>query len=321
MTRADAGLALCIDRVTSRAVTRRTYRAAERRCRFPPPWSPVPDRPLAAYSLSPGSPDQLIVELEQRLGGPAPPMAVGPEVVAHLVTRLAAAALESLLHAIDANDPETGAHVRRVAITAVVLARAADCDAVRQHRVERVALFHDIGKINGALFDVMRATAGLTASERRLIATHADRGAEVLGPLASFYPELPVAVRAHHEWWNGKGYPRRLRGTAIPFEARIVTIADVFDALTHRRRYKAAFPVGEAEDIIGAGRGTQFDPDLTDLFLSPPVQEEIAEAQRAQAMRPGVPPRGGARSDPRRQAGPRRDTPEVAFRWRATKGD
>ena len=240
---------------------------------------------------------------------------------AHLVTRLAAASLETLLHAIDANDPETGAHVRRVAITSVILARAADWDEVRQHRVERVALFHDIGKINGALFDVMRGSAGLTAAERRLIATHADRGAEVVAPLASFYPELPAAVRAHHEWWNGKGYPRGLRGTAIPFEARIVTIADVFDALTHRRRYKKALPTGRADEFIAAGRGTQFDPDLTDLFLSPPVQEEIAEAQRAHVAKPGIPPRGGERSDPRRQAGPRRGTPEIAFRWRATKGD
>lgn len=245
----------------------------------------------------------------------------GHEAAAHLVTRLAAAALEALLHAIDANDPETGAHVRRVAVTSVVLARAADGDEVRQHRVERVALFHDIGKINGALFDVMRGTVGLTAAERRLIATHTDRGAEVVAPLASFYPELPKAVRAHHEWWNGEGYPRGLRGTAIPFEARIVAIADVFDALTHRRRYKAPLRVETADRLMGAGRGTQFDPDLTDLFLSPPVQEEIAAAQAAQAARRGVRPRGGARSDPRKQAGPRRDTPEIAFRWRAMKRD
>jgi HD-GYP domain-containing protein (c-di-GMP phosphodiesterase class II) len=281
----------------------------------------VNDRPIAEHSTRLGPADQAIATFGQPPGELAVLGADEQGAVAHLVTRLAAAALESLLHAIDANDPETGAHVRRVAITAVVLARAADWDEVRQHRVERVALFHDIGKINGALFDVMRGTAGLTLAERRLIATHADRGAEVVGPLASFYPELPAAVRAHHEWWNGKGYPRGLRGTAIPFEARIVTIADVFDALTHRRRYKAALPVRRADEFIAAGRGTQFDPDLTDLFLSPPVQEEIADAQAAHAVRPGVRPRGGARSDPRRQAGPRRDTPEVAFRWRATKGD
>jgi HD-GYP domain-containing protein (c-di-GMP phosphodiesterase class II) len=154
----------------------------------------------------------------------------------HLATRLAAVAFESLLHAIDANDPETGAHVRRVAAYAVILARAADETTASQRRVERVALFHDIGKINGALFDVMRGFAGLTAAERRLIATHTDRGAEVVAPLASFYPELPAGVRAHHEWWNGRGYPQRLRGYAIPIEARIVSIVDVFDALTHQRR-------------------------------------------------------------------------------------
>ncbi len=283
----------------------------------------LPQQPLLVdYPLLPDSADQVIAKLGEPLAEAVAVLGADVEAVAvNLVTRLAAAALESLLHAIDANDPETGAHVRRVAITSVVLARAADFDEVRQHRVERVALFHDIGKINGALFDVMRGTAGLTTGERQLIATHADRGAEVVGPLASFYPELPAAVRAHHEWWNGKGYPRGLRGTAIPFEARIVTIADVFDALTHQRRYKAALTLGKAERLIGEGWGTQFDPDLVDLFLSPPVQEEIAHALHLQAARPGARPRGGARSDPRRQAGPRRDTPEVAFRWRAVRGD
>jgi HD-GYP domain-containing protein (c-di-GMP phosphodiesterase class II) len=253
--------------------------------------------------------------------GPAAIPAVAHDESSHLITRLAAAVFESLLHAIDANDSETGAHVRRVAICAVILARAADGDEARQCRVQRVALFHDIGKINGALCDVLRLTECLSGPERKLIATHADRGAEVLAPLASFYPELPVAVRAHHEWWNGRGYPRRLRGTAIPFEARVVALADVFDALTHQRSYKVALSVARAQEIIGAGRGTQFDPDLTDLFLSPPVQEEIAAAQLARHARPRPRPRGGARSDPRRQAGPRAETPEITFRWCATKGD
>jgi putative two-component system response regulator len=277
---------------------------------------------LADDSLSAGPPEQVVTQLGPPFGQLAvAPGKLGEEGVTQLVTRLAAAALESLLHAIDANDPETGAHVRRVAVTSVVLARAADCNEVRQHRVERVALFHDVGKINGALYDVLRGTTGLTGTERRLIATHADRGAEVVAPLASFYPELPEAVRAHHEWWNGKGYPRGLRGTAIPLEARIFSFADVFVAITGGCRYLAALPVRRADALIAAERGTHFDPDLTDLFLSPPVQEEIAEAQQAQEAQPGARPRGGARSDPRRQAGPRHDTPEVEFRWRATKGD
>lgn len=271
----------------------------------PPSAASATDRDLVAFAAA----------------GAAPLPEASRDESRHLITRLAAAVFESLLQAIDANDPETGAHVRRVAICAVILARAADGDEVRQCRVQRVALFHDIGKINGALCDVLRLTECLSGSERKLIATHADRGAEVLAPLASFYPELPVAVRAHHEWWNGRGYPQRLRGTAIPFEARVVALADVFDALTHQRSYKVALSVGRAEELIAAGRGTQFDPDLTDLFLSPPVQEEIAAALLARNARPRARPRGGARSDPRRQVGPRADTPEIAFRWCATKGD
>ncbi|MEP6691173.1 MAG: HD domain-containing phosphohydrolase [Gemmatimonadaceae bacterium] len=243
------------------------------------------------------------------------------ERTAHLVTRLAAAAFESLLHAIDANDAETGAHVRRVATYAVILARAADKDEDCQHRVERVGLFHDIGKINGALFDVMRGTVGLTPAERRLIATHTDRGAEVVEPLAAFYPELPAAVRAHHEWWDGHGYPQRLRGNAIPFEARVVSIADVFDALTHRRRYKDAFAVSRADEVIAAGRGTQFDPDLTDLFLSPPVREEIAQAQRTQRAGAAPTHHGGTRSGRRQPVAARANTPEIAFRWRRLRAD
>ena len=239
----------------------------------------------------------------------------------HLVTRLAAVAFESLLNAIDANDPETGAHVRRVAACAVILASAADASEAGLRRVERVALFHDIGKINGALFDVLRGVVDLTAKERRLIATHADRGAEVVGPLASFYPELPAGVRAHHERWDGRGYPQGLRGLEIPFEARVVSIVDVFDALTHQRRYKTAFSASRAVNFIAGGRGTQFDPDLTDLFLSPPVLAEVASAKRLARAGPTATPRGGARSDPRTQASRRQDMPEVEFRWRATVAD
>ena len=234
--------------------------------------------------------------------------------------RLAAAALESLLNAIDANDTATGAHVRRVAASAVVLARAADEDEACQRRVERVALFHDVGKINGALIDVLRVSVGLTAAERRLIATHTLRGAEVIAPLAPFFPELPKAIRAHHEWWNGGGYPHGLRGSAIPLEARIVALADVFDALTHRRHYKAAFTLGRAERLIAAGRGTQFDPDLTDLFLSPPVQIELRAAVRTVATYKASSTTEHTRFR-RGAVAPRPDVPEIAFRWHAERGD
>ena len=152
--------------------------------------------------------------------------------------RIAAASLESLLKAIDANDPQTGAHVRRVASYALVLADAAGLDEHEKRSVERVALFHDIGKIHEALFDIIHDDRKLTPAERRAILTHPERGAAVLEPLKAFYPELPEGVLSHHEKWDGAGYPRQLKGRRIPFSARVVTIADTFDAITHHRRYR-----------------------------------------------------------------------------------
>src|SRR3954464_5834900 len=108
--------------------------------------------------------------------------------------RFAAASLEALLNAIDANDKDTGAHVRRVAAYALVLADAAQLDEHERKSVERVALFHDIGKIHEALFDIIHDARALTPAERKAIATHPQRGADVLAPLTGFYPDLPDGV-------------------------------------------------------------------------------------------------------------------------------
>lgn len=222
------------------------------------------------------------------------------------VERFAAAALETLLNAIEANDEETGMHVRRVAAGALIIAEAAGLDERRKRAVERVALFHDIGKIHEALFDIVHEPTRLTKAERRAIATHPARGAEVLEPLAAFYPELPRGVLAHHERWDGTGYPKRLRGTRIPLEARIVTIADTFDAVTHNRRYRDASGVERGIEVLASGRGTQFDPDLVDLALFPPVTEQLAEICIGRNTQ-----RGG------RRARHREEVPDVSFRWRS----
>ena len=225
--------------------------------------------------------------------------------------RLAAAALESLLHAIDANDADTGAHVRRVAATARTLAEYAGCGADMLLRVERVALFHDIGKIDAALFDIVHEGERLTSAQKRLVRSHPARGESVVAPLAHFYPELPAGVRAHHERWDGKGYPDRLAGTAIPFEARLVAIADVFDALTHRRRYRRTSSGQRARDVIAEGRGAHFDPELADLFLFPPV---FLAARRA---RTAITRAATGREDPLAEPDRKEPVPEVAFRWRS----
>ena len=223
--------------------------------------------------------------------------------------RLGAATLESLLDAIDANNAETGAHVRRVADYALALARAADLDEREQRSVERIALFHDIGKIDGAISDIVNDTKRLTRRERDAVMTHPRKGAEVLEPLAAFYPDLPRGVLAHHERWDGTGYPRKLQGEMIPIEARVVAIADTFDAVTQSRPYSHARTLESAVRMIANGIGTQFDPDLVDLFLSPPVIEYVGRSMRKA-------------HSPRRAHGKRRrnhasaGVPDITFRWR-----
>jgi HD-GYP domain-containing protein (c-di-GMP phosphodiesterase class II) len=226
------------------------------------------------------------------------------------VERLGAATLESLLDAVAANNPETGAHVRRVATYALILADAADVNDRERHDIERVALFHDIGKIDGAVSDIVQISTILTEKEREAVRTHPKRGADVLAPLAAFYPHLPEGVLAHHEWWDGSGYPRGLRGEDIPFSARVVAIADTFDAITHSRVYSEAKSLDEANEAILSGRGTQFDPTLVDLFLLPPVQAEIAASMK-KALAPRI-----RRHGRRRVARKTESAPDITFRWR-----
>lgn len=224
--------------------------------------------------------------------------------------RLGSATLETLLNAIDANDEATGRHVRRVARYALELADAAGLPDREKRSVERVALFHDIGKIHEALFDILHDASKLSPEARRAIMTHPERGAEVLEPLCAFYPDLSAGVLAHHERWDGRGYPRGRKGRHIPQAARIVAIVDAFDAITHRRRYSRARSLREAREALLEGRGTQFDPDLVDLFLSPLVQESIARIEADH----------GGRGKERNRRGERvQSAPDLIFRWRPAK--
>jgi HD-GYP domain-containing protein (c-di-GMP phosphodiesterase class II) len=223
--------------------------------------------------------------------------------------RFAAAALETLLNAVDANDPETGAHVRRAAAYALILGEAAELSEHECKSIERIALFHDIGKIHEALTDIVRDDQPLTPAQRRAIATHPAVGANVLEPLKGFYPDLADGVLSHHERWDGKGYPRGLRGRRIPLGARVVAIADTYDALTHGRRYRDAEPSDFARKVLLEGRGTQFDPELVDLFLFPPVFARVANAEHEiVTWKPPVQKRRGGHDD--------ESVPDITFRWR-----
>jgi HD-GYP domain-containing protein (c-di-GMP phosphodiesterase class II) len=227
--------------------------------------------------------------------------------------RLAAASLETLLNAIEATDHETGQHLRRVARYALILGDATGLSPHEMRALERIALFHDIGKIHEALLDVVHDGAGLTKAERRAILTHPDRGADVLAPLAPFYPELPEGVRAHHERWDGRGYPRQLKGRRIPMNARITAVADTFDVIANGRHYRRAGGAKAAAMEIAHERGTQFDPDIVDLLLLPPVLDQFAQAHQSHYRRrapEGADRRNGSHREPA--------VPDVRFRWRSS---
>lgn len=224
--------------------------------------------------------------------------------------RMAAATLETLLNAIDANDAETGAHVRRVAAYALVLARAMDLPSAERREVVRAALFHDIGKIHEALFDLVHEPSRLDRKAYEQVRTHPARGAEVLAPLREFFPSLAQAVFSHHERWDGSGYPRGLVATEIPRIARMIAIADTFDAITHTRRYRPGNNVAEAVRVLLEGRGTLFDPEIVDVALFPPVLEELVSSHRELHRR------RAAGADRRIQGVDQERVPKLAFRWR-----
>jgi HD-GYP domain-containing protein (c-di-GMP phosphodiesterase class II) len=232
-------------------------------------------------------------------------------MIRRAMERLSAATLETLLNAIDANDADTGAHVRRVAAYAIVLGEEAMLDDHTLRSIERVALFHDIGKIHAALYDIIHDDAALTPAEQREIATHPARGAMVLAPLSRFYPDLAEGVLSHHERWDGTGYPRKLRGKRIPLSARIVTIADTFDVVSHGRPYQRGKSFETAAEVVANGRGTQFDPALVDLFLLPPVLQRIIAAGKTLRKQHKLRP-----ANERRAGHDEQGAPDVRFRWR-----
>jgi putative two-component system response regulator len=189
------------------------------------------------------------------------------------------AMLEQQSVAAELHDDTTGEHCYRVGRLASILAKDYGLEDDVCFMIDLAARMHDIGKL--AVPDSILLKPGrLTDGEREIMQQHTTAGAELLAK--SNIPQMHVAeeiARHHHEWWNGKGYPHRLSGTGIPIAARITAVVDVFDALTHVRPYKHAWPVSQAMHEIRTLRGVQFDPDVTDLFmhLIPRLQREVGD--------------------------------------------
>jgi putative two-component system response regulator len=175
--------------------------------------------------------------------------------------------LERLALAAEFRDDETGQHTKRVGETSAAIARALKLPHEQVELIRRTAPLHDVGKIG--ISDLILLKAGkLTPDEFEIMKTHTTIGAKIQS--GSAYPLLQMAEEialTHHEKWDGTGYAG-LRGDAIPLPGRIVTVADVFDALTHERPYKEAWPIARAREEIAKQSGRQFDPRVVDAFIA-----------------------------------------------------
>ena len=174
--------------------------------------------------------------------------------------------LQRLALAAEYRDDATGQHTERVGRTAALVARGLDVEPEEAELIRYAATLHDVGKI-GVPDSILLKPARLTEAEYDQMKRHVTVGAMILSGSRS--PLLRVAEQValtHHEWWDGGGYLTGMQGEEIPLAGRIAAVADVFDALTTDRPYKAAMPLDDALEEIHALRGTQFDPDVVDAF-------------------------------------------------------
>lgn len=200
------------------------------------------------------------------------------------------ATLEAFAKAIDARDRYTAGHSERVTAYSMVLARHSGRFAAEFETIRRGGMLHDIGKV-GVPDAVLLKAGSLDPRERLLIEAHVTIGYSMLEPLPFLGASLP-AVRGHHERWDGNGYPDRLGGADIHPHARLMAVADSYDAMTSARPYRGALPATEAARRLRADRGAQFDPEMIDLFDA--VEQEFADlheepdaaAMRAELLRP-----------------------------------
>jgi len=189
--------------------------------------------------------------------------------------------VRSLAGAVDAKDPFTAGHSERVQRIAKDLGAEMRCSEAELEALEWGGLLHDIGKI-GIPDAILLKQGALTKDERTVMNTHPVKGEEIIRPVEKLAPELPI-IRHHHEWYNGSGYPDRLVGHEIPRLARIMHVADSFEAMTAARPYRMT-PLTEAQalDELHKFSGIQFDPDVVAAF-------DRLIARRPEWSKPNVP--------------------------------
>src|SRR5436190_2801005 len=194
---------------------------------------------------------------------------------AHVATvdRLYLSTIGALSTAIEAKDGVTSSHIHRVQHYAMGLAKAlGGLDTLTLKALEAAALLHDTGKL-AVPERILNKPGKLTPAEFETMKLHVDVGADILSSIDFPYPVVPI-VRAHHENWDGSGYPNGLKGVEIPIGARILSVVDCYDALTSDRPYRGAMSDADAMAMLRARLGTMYDPDVVDTFLL--VYKELA---------------------------------------------
>jgi len=185
--------------------------------------------------------------------------------------------LRVLVKTIETRDPYTSGHSVRVARLAKMIAEDMDLSPSKVDDIETAALVHDIGKIDSVYSEIIQKDAALTEAERKLIVTHAARGAEFLKTLSTTKEEVIRGVRHHHERYDGTGYPDGLKGPDIPLPARIIMLCDSIDAMLSDRPYRSALPVDKVRAELVRCSGSQFDPQIVQRILRAGTLERATE--------------------------------------------
>lgn len=187
---------------------------------------------------------------------------IGVEIPDHRNLIKSVHIVETLAEAIDAKDTYTHGHSRRVAEYSREIARRAGYSEPAQNEIYMMGLLHDVGKI-GVPDAVIYKPGRLDDDEFEQIKTHPGKGAKILGSM----PELVIGAHWHHERFDGKGYPDGISGTSIPEEARIIAVADAYDAMTSNRSHRRGMEQSKVREQIEKGKGSQFDPRFADIMI------------------------------------------------------
>ena len=173
--------------------------------------------------------------------------------------------IQALAGTVDAKDRYTNGHSMRVAKYASEIAMRMGLSQQEQENIYYTGMLHDIGKI-GVPDEIINKPGRLTDEEFAIIKTHPVIGSEILKNITEI-PGMYLGTRGHHERYDGKGYPDGLAGEEIPLQARIIAVADSYDAMTSHRSYRKLLPQEVVRREIEQGKGTQFDPEIADIML------------------------------------------------------